>query len=199
VTVNAAGFDVCAILVVGGCLVTVLGRSVRLTLLGAVATILATALLLLITAADLLAILLLLGLLGSTAALVLGGRRGAFGADVAPLAWGPLPLGIVAAVATAIVIDGTVLVSDSAFHRGGQSASLGALFHYRAPVTAGLILVALVITAAFALLLGRTARDEILASEAKRAREERQQRMHRRRQDRAAAREQRRATRSAGG
>ena len=198
-SVNAAAFDVCSILVVGGCLVTVLGRAPRMTVVGAVLTVLAIALLLLISGADLLALILLVGLLACVAGLTVAGRRGAFGGELVAIAWGPWPLGIVVAAATVAVLDGTILVSDTAFHRGDQSASLISLFHYRAPVAGGLIVVVLAVSVAVALLIGRVAPDEVAAAQARQAREERQQRMQRRRQDRAAAREQRRAARSGGG
>src|SRR5947209_4775797 len=185
-SVNAAAFDICSILVVGSCLVTVLGRAPRMTALGGALTVLTVALLLLVTGADLLALFLLLALLGGIGTLGLAARRGAFGSALVALVWGPWVLGVVAAVVTLAVVDGTVLVSDTAFHRGGQSASLISLFHYRAPVAAGLIIVVVVASVAVALLLGRVAPDEVAATQARQAREERQQRMHRRRQDRAA-------------
>jgi len=192
--VSAVGFFVCAALLVASCLITVVLRPPRLTLLASAAVVVSLAVLLVVSGAKLLALLVLLSGLIAVGLLTLAGRRGGFGDGVEVVAWGHWPLATAVALVLLAVIDITALVSDTGYHRGNESADLITILHLRTPIAVGALAVLALTTLLVAAVIGRTSPDEVAARRAREVRSEREERMRRRRQDRAAARQNRDAS-----
>jgi hypothetical protein len=198
-SVNGVAFYACACLVVLSSGATVWLRPLRHTIIAAAGFAVSLGLLLVATGADLLALLSVAVLLGGLGIGVVTARRGAFGPDVAVLPLGRWVIAAVVAGLGLIVLDGAALAGADGWHQGGiASASLVTLIHYRAPITAGLLLVLGGADVLVTTVIGRVSHDEHEWDRRRRARLEREERMRRRRQDRAAARQQRSAVRPEG-
>lgn len=195
---NAAGFLVCAALLVLSCAAAIAVRTPRLTLAALAAIPLSLMLFLVVAGEYLLALLEVVILLGTLAGVAEAARREAFGTRItfAPLSrWG------VAAGVTVLVLavlDGAALAAGSQWHTGGRKAGLSGILASAAPATSALLAVALAVAIVVSLVVGRVSSDEVESAERRRARRDREERMRRRREDRAAAREARRSARPTG-
>lgn len=192
---NAAGFYICAVLIVLACAAAVWLREPRAGTVAALALALAVGLFLIVSGEYLLAALELVLLLGTLAAVVVMDRRGVLGPRSAgpPVSAWSYGLGI-AAVAL-VVLDGAVLAAGGHWHRGGTLAGLSGVLRQQAPVTAAVLGVALVVAAAVTVAVARVSGDEAEQHRRRLARREHEDRMRRRREDRAAARRQRSSAR----
>jgi hypothetical protein len=197
VSVNAAGFYICAALLVVSSAALVGMPSARDTARAGVAVAVSLGLLLIVSGAVVLGLIEAVLLLGGIGATVLAAQRSAFGAKLTTLALRRWTLGGGVAALGLIVLDGAALAGDDRWHRGGgDTSSLLTLIHYRAPITAGLLLILGVAAVIVASLIGRVSADEHEWDRRHRTRLEREERMVRRREDRAAARKQRSTART---
>ena len=196
---NAAGFYVCAVLVVLACAAAVGLRQPRAAAVGALALAVAVGLFLIVSGEYLLAALELVLLLGTLAAVVLMDRSGLFGprSGVVPLAAWAYGLGV--AVVALVVLDGAAIAAGGHWHQGGPLAGLSGVLRQQAPVTAAVLGVAVAVGACVAVVVARVSADEAEQRQRRLARREREERMRRRREDRAAARERRGSARDGEG
>ncbi len=185
---NAAGFYVCAVLVVLSCAAAVGLRQPSLSAAGAAAAAISVGLFLLVAGEVLLAVLEVVLLAATLGAVVVAARRGGFGPRAARLPVSRWVYGLGVAVLALVVLDGAALAAGTQWHHGGAASGLAGLSLAQAPVTAALLAVALVAAASMAVVIGRVSADETEQEQRRRARRERDERMRRRREDRAAAR-----------
>jgi O-antigen ligase len=188
---NAAGFYVCAVLVVLSCAAAVGLRAPRDTAVAAGCAALAVGLFLAVAGEYVLAVLEAAVLLATLLGMAVAARRGAFGPRGAPLSLSGWQYGLGVAVLALVILDGTALAAGGHWYRGGSTAGLATVAFGLAPAAAALLGVAAVAAVSTALVIGRVSDDEMEQEERRRARRDREERMRRRREDRAAARRRR--------
>jgi hypothetical protein len=190
---SPAVFYVLAVLVVAAALFAVVVPSIRLVLVGVVATDVMVGALLMAAGAYVLGAVVVVApalcLLGVSALLQRAGYRALF-ADLPPFArrwqWGA---GVCAGIGLLLVWTATDSAGDTVSVRG--SPALITVLHYRVPVSVGVAVALAVASVAGALFIGRTGEDERRLDHAAEQRRMREQRTAARRGQRAAARAQR--------
>jgi lysylphosphatidylglycerol synthetase-like protein (DUF2156 family) len=196
---SVVGFYVAGVLVVLSCGAAVLLRSAIPSAVAAAAVAVSLGIFLLVSGEYLLALLEVVLLLATLAAVVEIARRGGFGPRVQPLPFSRWVYGFALAVLAVVVLDGAALASRGGWFRSGIKEGLSSVLRHQAPVTAGLLVVLGAVAVVVAVVIGRTSADEAEHHERARARREREERMRRRREDRVAARLRRQASRPGGG
>ncbi len=196
---NAAGFYVAAALVVLSCAAAVLLRGAIPSAVAAGAVAVSLGIFLLVSGEYLLALLEVVLLLATLAAVVEIARRGGFGPRAKPLPLSRWVYGLALAVLAVVVLDGAVLASRGGWFASGIKEGLSSVLRHQAPVTAGLLVVLGAGAVVVAVVIGRTSSDEAEHHERLRARREREEKMLRRREDRVTARRRRQASRAGGG
>ena len=196
---SAAGFYVAGVLVILSCAAAVLLRGAVTSAVTAAAVAVSIGIFLLVSGEYLLALLELVLLLATLAAVVEVTRRGGFGPRAQPLPLSRWVYGLGLAVLAVVVLDGAVLASRGGWFQSGIKQGLSSVLHHQAPVTAGLLVVLGAAAVVVAVVIGRTSADEAEHHERARARRERAEKMRRRREDRVGARRRRQAGRAGGG
>jgi hypothetical protein len=196
---SAVGFYVAGVLVVLSCAAAVLLRGAIRSAVAAAAVAVSIGIFLLVSGEYLLALLEVVVLLATLAAVVEIARRGGFGPRAQPLPLSRWVYGLALAVLAVVVLDGAALASRGGWFSAGIKEGLSHVLDHQAPVTAGLLVVLGGAAVVVAVVIGRTSSDEAEHHERARARREREAKMRRRREDRVAARLRRQASRTGGG
>jgi hypothetical protein len=197
---SVAGFYVAGALLVLSCAAAVLLRGALPSAVSAAAVAVSIGVFLLVSGEYLLALLEVVLLLATLAAVVESARRGRFGPTAQALKLSRWAYGLALAVLALVVLDGAVLASpQGGWFGAGVKEGLSSVLQHQAPVTTGFLVVLAAVAVVVAVVIGRTSADEAQHHELARARREREEKMRRRREDRVAARRRRQASRPGGG
>ena len=196
---SAAGFYVAAVLLLLSCAAAVVLRGATPSAAAAAAVAVSLGIFLLVSGEYLLALLEVVLLLATLAAVVEIARRGGFGPRARPLPLSRWVYGLALGVLAVVVLDGAALAAREGWFASGIKQGLSHVLQHQAPVTAGLLVVLGAVAVGVAVVIGRTSADEAEHQERVRARREREERMRRRREDRVTARRRRQASRAGGG